>query len=127
MPRHSQPKQITLFMILRLTMIMIGRYGCQSPEFARLGIRKNFRKNLSTTSTVSTVSTTSTTLPPLLQNSTKTPPPLLLLLPTTLKPKKYSPPQKTSFPTVTQKHSSHQSGKKYGVGCQRIFNDFFGI
>ena len=41
MPRHSQPKQITLFMILRLTMIMIGRYGCQSPEFARLGIRKN--------------------------------------------------------------------------------------
>ena len=28
-------------MILLLTMMMIGRYGCQSPEFARLGIRKN--------------------------------------------------------------------------------------
>ena len=41
MPRHFQPMQITLFMILLLTMMMIGRYGCQSLEFARLGIRKN--------------------------------------------------------------------------------------
>ena len=91
--------QIKIFMILLLTMMMIGRYSCQSPEFARLGIRKNFRKNLSTTST---------TLPPLLQNS-KTPPPLLLLL---YQPIRYQLPENPKISTPKKHPSQPQKNNK---------------